>query len=181
MGAQGGSNAGSYLAAGGITQGIGAIGGAISQASAMRAQGDYQKSMSDLNARIAGIEAKDAVSRGDTAAMQYKKNVAKVIGAQRSSYAAQGVNVDSGSASDIQDQTSLQAARDVNQIKSNSWREAWGYKVEAGNSSIAGTFAQNAAKFNASSTLLTGGLQGIGAGLTAYGQYNGFSPNKRGA
>jgi len=148
------------------------VSSAYSQANALKMQGDYQKSQYEQNARIAEIQEKDAIARGDREALAVKKKVKGVIGAQRAAMAAQGIEINDDSALDIQADTAAAGAEDVLTVKNNAWREAWGYKVQASNYNAQGSFAQMASKNQAKNTLLTGGLQAVSSGLQGYKSYS---------
>jgi|6_EtaG_2_1085325.scaffolds.fasta_scaffold01903_5 hypothetical protein len=132
-----------------------------SQASAINDEGDYQKSIFDINARFAEVNAKDAIKRGDKEAIALKKQAKRLIGSQRASLAAQGVDIETGSALDIQEDTAVLAQDDVMTIKNNAWKEALGYRVEAFNFRNQGKFAKLSARNKARNTLLTSGLQAL--------------------
>ena len=141
---------------------------AYGQAQSMEAMGDYQKSMSEINARNAELQAKDAISRGDSAAEEYAKKVNQTVGAQRTAFASQGVDIGYGSAKDIQRETYEIGARDTMTIKNNAFLEAMGYKSQAAEMSRAGRMAQMGARSEAASTLLAGGMN---ASSTLYSNY----------
>lgn len=137
---------------------ISQVGGAYLQSKAQKTQGQYQKAMYDQNAKLADLSADDALRRGDKEVISLKKQGKQIIGAQRAALAAQGIEVDSGSALDVQVDTAYQVELDAMKIKNNAWREAWGYKTEALNARTQGTFAALGAKNAATNTLITGGL-----------------------
>lgn len=140
------------------------------QSSAIQSEGNYQKSISDINARFAELNAQDAIKRGDKEAIELKKQVKKLIGSQRVSLAAQGIDIESGSALDIQEDTAGQAEIDAMTIRNNAWKEAWGYRVQGLNYSMQGQFAQLSAQNKARNTLLTSGMQAYqSAGAPGFG------------
>lgn len=130
-----------------------------SQAQAIEAEGDYQQSIYNINARFADVQAEDAIKRGDKEAIQLKKQAKKLIGSQRVALAAQGIDIESGSALEVQEDTAALAADDVMTIKNNAWKEAWGYRVQAFDFRNRGEFAKLSAKNKARNTLLTSGIQ----------------------
>jgi len=144
---------------------------AYSQAQAYEAQGYYQKKMSKINASFAEMEAEDAIKRGDREAGDVRRRGKKIHGAQRAALAAQGIDIDSGSALDIQDEARSMTEQDALTVRNNAWREAWGYRVQASNATAEGRMAQLTARGNARNTLLTGGLQATSYGLQAYSAY----------
>lgn len=156
---------GGLMAAGYIIGAGNTIFGAYAQSVALRAQGEYQKSMAKINARLAGIKAEDALNQGEEAAAKIRSDAKKVVGSQRAALAAQGLDVDAGTASDLQRDTEESAARDIMTVRNNAWRQAWGFRTQA-------TFDQQAANFQAAannnlanSTLITGGTSALSQGL----------------
>lgn len=140
------------------------------QSSAIESEGNYQKSISDINSRFADINAEDAIKRGDKEAIELKKQAKRMIGTQRVNLATQGIDIESGSALDVQEDTAGQAELDAITIRNNAWKEAWGYKVQSLNYSIEGEFAKLSAKNKSRNTLLTGGVQAISS---AKGMFSG--------
>lgn len=132
--------------------------GASANASALEAQGDHAKMVGDFNAKLSEMQAQDALERGGKDAEQLQKQASRMIGSQKAALAAQGIEVDSGSAAEIQNDTKEMAARDAVTIRNNAAREAFGFKVQAMNSTMEGNFAQMGARNQASNTLLVGGM-----------------------
>lgn len=135
------------------------LGSAYSESQAEIQQGKYQKTMLDINSRFADLQAQDAIKRGDKQAQRYNRQVSQMIGQQRAGYASQGVDVSSGTALSVQQDTGDIGAEDVMTIRNNAWREAWGFKAEAINSSSKGRMARIGSRFRSGNTLITGGLQ----------------------
>jgi hypothetical protein len=146
-------------------------GGAIAGADAAMRQGDYQKQIYDENARISQIQSDDALRRSEEMAGRVRANARKVQGSQRAAYAAQGIDVNSGSAIDVQDETMTMGEQDAMTVSNNAWREAWGYRVEAHNATMKGELAKAAAKNEANNTLLTGGLKALGSLADVSGKF----------
>jgi hypothetical protein len=146
----------------GVASAAGTVGTSIAQSGAEKAQGRYQQEMFNINAQFAELQGRDAIRRGDIEASHIKTGVKKTIGAQRAALAAQGVEIDTGSALEIQEDTRALGEMDAITVRNNAWREAWGYKVEAMNSRGQGKVAMQAAKFNSQQTLAAGGLKAVG-------------------
>ncbi len=166
------SDGNSAMAASQGMQAVGSLASGYSQSKALKAQGDYQKSIYDMNAKFAQFEADDAIDRGKTAATEYKKKGKALIGSQRAALAAQGIEVDSGSAAEVQADTRIQIEKETINIKNNAWREAWGYKTQALQSSYSGEIAKAMSITNANNTLLTGGMNASTSGMKAYAYMN---------
>lgn len=161
--------AASALAVGSGISGVAGLFGASSQADAMKAQGEYQKTVADFNAQLSELQSKDAIDRGGKEAAQVKEQAKQMIGSQRAIMAASGVVVDSGSAAEVQADTQKMATQDAVTIRNNAAREAWGYKTQALNYTTQGNMQNAAAKMNAGNTLLTGGLNAASSFVSAYG------------
>lgn len=114
----------------------------ISQGSQLNAGVD------DFNAAAEQLQATSAIEQGKAQEVLLDQQIKQTIGAQRASYAAQGVEVSNGSALAVQEDTAYQGKLDALQIQTNAAIAAWGYNVEA-----QGTLLQ------AASTLTLGGLQ----------------------
>lgn len=142
----------------------------VQQAGAARMKADYDKSVADSNAKLADYQAEDAIQRGDKESSKLNKAVSGLVGNQRANFAAQGIDVGTGSASEVQRDTKFLGALDYLKIKTNAAREAFGYKVQAANYTSAGQFAYAAGQNEANNTILTGGLSALGSGIMA-GRY----------
>lgn len=154
-----------------VAQGASSFASSYAQATAAELQGDFQKSQYEANAKFSELRAEDAIRRGDREAIEVKKAGKRVIGSQRAALAAQGIEVDSGTAVEVQADTAGMAAEDALRAKNNAWREAWGYRVEAANARGQGRWAAMAAENTARSTLVTGGLKAatqVGQGVYEY-------------
>lgn len=176
------SNGSSALAASGFgVQAVSGLGAAFAQSRAASSLGHYQTNQYDFNAQIADLQAQDATDRGDIAAQKEQKTVASTVGTERANLAGEGVQVDSGSAAEIQENTKEIGAQNVITIKNNAWREAWGYKTQALGAEASGQFAGLSASNISENTLLTGGINAvgdIGKGMGAYqGYYRGSGGN----
>jgi hypothetical protein len=145
-----------------LVMGLSSVGGGIAQSQALKAQGKYAQRVGEINAANAERAADDSIKRGDKAAENARRDVKRVVADQRTATAAQGVEVDSGTAGDIMDETLEIGEAEARTIKSNAWREAWGFKQQAINATTEGKIASIAAENNARATLLTGGMNAIG-------------------
>ncbi len=183
MGASSSIMAGAY----GV-QGLNSIVSSRNQAQAIKLQGAYQKQQADANARLAMIRADDASRAGDLKAGAARRKGSAILGAQRVAAAAQGVDINSGSAADLQLETDQMSEIDVNQIKNNAWREAWGYQVQANDLIAQGNMAATSAKYNARATVLTGNINAAASFMQAGANYQkgnentpqGFKPDPNG-
>lgn len=161
-----GSGGGNIAAASLLTSSISTAANTYAQTQAIRAQADFQTSQLEMNRKIAEIKANDALKRGAKAKRDVEAQTRQLIGAQRAAMAAQGIEVESGSALDIQEDTAQLGRLDALTIKMNAYREAWGYKFEGIQLGAQAGLAQTSARF-ARTQALVGGAQSLaGAGLT---------------
>lgn len=134
---------------------------------AMQAVGEYQAGQKNAanmryNQKIAKQQAQEARERGQREKVKFMKGINKLVGSQRAAFAAQGIEVDAGTALDYQTDTRTQAEDDARTIINNAALEAWGYEVQAVNY---GQKAEVAAAEGISSgfnTILTSGLKYAG-------------------
>lgn len=84
-----------------------------------------------MNQKISQVMINDLWRQTSKDVRDYKKAVKTEIGSQRANYAAQGVNVSTGSANEMQLETAYQAEVDILTMRNNAYRQAFGYKVQA--------------------------------------------------
>lgn len=128
---------------------------AYQTAEGLRKYGEYQQDVYKLNARLAEVQARDALFRGREAQKRYAEEASKVMGTQRVRAAAQGVSLASGSPAELQAEAMRASMMDVLQIENNAWREAMGYKAQAAGALAEGAMRRAAAESQAMSTLTT--------------------------
>lgn len=162
-----GASAGIMMASSMAGQGVSSIGTAYSQSQAMRSQGEYQQRVAETNESLSKFKAQDAIDRGNRASARNDMQTKRLIGSQRAALASQGIDVNVGSAADVQEDSRAMGALDSLTIRNNAWREAWGYRVQASNDSYQGKFSRMAADSDADNTLLTGGMKAVSSGLQA--------------
>lgn len=156
--------------------------GAYASSEAIKAQGDYQKQTADINAEVMDAQASNAVSRGEREVSKLRLTGRAQVGAARASAAAQGLDVNSGSALATQLDAQEQTEKNIMTTRNNAWMEAWGYKTQATFTRSEGAIDQIASRGKAAGTLLTGGLSALAdvtKGVGAY--YKDAPPNKTGS
>ena len=118
--------------------------------------GNAAKSANDYNARVAEIQAQDALQRGKEDEALYRLGVKSLMGSQTADFAGQNVDVTSGTAVDVRADTAYLGELDAQTIRRNAQREAWGYSVQAQQSRQAGRQAQRSGYFDAAASVLGG-------------------------
>lgn len=144
--------------------------GARKQGLAAGRQADFEASLADTNAAIAGLQADDAMARGREAASKARSDTRQLLGTERTAAAASGVDATVGSAADVLRDTKYLGALDEQTIMNNARREAWGFEVEAMNATASGRLTRRAGRnaraagnIGAANSLLTGAAQMIGS------------------
>lgn len=118
--------------------------------------GRYNAELAERNADLAEQRAKDATRRGREAEQRHRVDVRRLIGAQRAAFAAQNVELDSGSALDVQMDTAYLGELDALTIRNNAALEAWGYRVQSSNLQAEADRERFSSTTGAAGTLLTG-------------------------
>ena len=134
------------------------ISGGISESQAIEAQTEFQADRLITLARLEDLKAESAVTRGRDAEAEQKIKTKLLIGRQRARLSAQGIEIDSGSALDLQLESAEFGAADALTIRNNAFREATGHRIEAIDFRSQAGFAILSGRNRARSTLLTGGL-----------------------
>jgi hypothetical protein len=104
---------------------------ALTAAQAERRAAESGADLQEFNAKIADLQAKDAVERGAESESRYRTQVRGAIGTARAGFAAQGVDVGFGSPVDVQADEAYLGELDALSIRNNAQREAWGFRMEA--------------------------------------------------
>lgn len=122
----------------------------------------YNAQAAENNAKVQDFSAEDALQRGAVDETNHRLQTRQLIGKQRVTLAAQGQDLSSGSALDVQADTARQSEIDALTIRSNAAREAWGYRVAASNDRVqaqdqlvAGEIAKTKGRNAAFQTILT--------------------------
>jgi len=165
------ASSGAMFAASAGLNGISSIGNAYAQSQAIKAQTAYQTSLANINKNFADMASDEALKRGAADVAKVQKQVRVIRGSQRAALAAQGIDIGTGSALEIQRDTENQAAKDIVTIKNNAFRESFGYKVSALEATHSGKFAELTGAFQSKMTLLTGGMDALTGGLKSYATY----------
>lgn len=143
-----------------------AIGGSMLQAKGQTEGAAYEAGLMQQNAAFKNQTADETINAGDTAADWQRVKAGQAIGTQRSVQAANGIDVNSGSSAQLQDDTAMLGELDALTIQINAAREAYGYRVQAQQDlSNAGQTVRNG------KTAATGSILG-GLG-SAFGSYAG--------
>lgn len=145
-------------------------------ADSQKKQGQYENEVAQQNAELSDFKAAQVGQIGAIQEEQHRAKVRQMAGSQRANMAANGIDLGSGTAQDIVDETYTLGEADALTIRFNAMNEAWGYRTEASNFRQQGQAAliggKNAAKGTYLSTAASligqgAGMMGAGAGAAA--------------
>jgi hypothetical protein len=94
-------------------------------------QAGYEAAIMETQAGYSEQQAKDAIAIGDEQESRHRAAVRQLIGSQRATMGAQGIDLGSGSALDLQLEAAGMGELDATTIRNNARRQAWGFSVEA--------------------------------------------------
>lgn len=120
--------------------------GQIQQAQASASASKYNAQVADMNAKISERRAKDAIQRGAVEEQKKRQQVQQVLGKQQAAMAANGVDITFGSPLDTLVDTSVLGELDALTIRTNTYREAYEYRVDAANKRSSATLDRMNAK-----------------------------------
>lgn len=164
-----------------VSVGMQALSG-YQQSRAQKSEGSFQSQQLMANSRIANLQAEDAIFRGNEDAKAHKQKVKQLIGSQRAAAGAQGIDVNTGSALDVQTDAAGQGEIDALTIRNNAFREAWGYRVQASDYQTQAEFAKLSAANKSKNTILTSGMNILSTvGDTYYKSKSGSTGSKKAA
>lgn len=105
------------------------VGGTVLSASSAYQQGQVAKATARNNATMAEYAAQDAQRRGEEEAAAVQRKGASLKSAQRVNLASKGLDLNYGTAADLQDQTDFFTQSDVATTRTNAAREAWNMRA----------------------------------------------------
>lgn len=131
-----------------------AVGGAV-QANQQRIDGEVASNVAEYNAKLAERKAQDTVNRGQEEENKHRRKVSALKGQQKAQFGASGVELDSGSASDILAETEVLGEYDALTIRGNAEREAQSLRDSARVERYLGKQKKEAGKTRAVGTAIT--------------------------
>lgn len=162
---------------------LGTVVGGVNAMNAANARAE----VAERNMQIERAASRDALERGAKEEQrQYRRN-AQRMGEIRAAQAANGIEVDFGSAADVQDDAKRIGWEDAMTVRENANREARGYDIRAWNQQTAASQAKAEGKaalvgaiFDAGSNLLGSAQQYRKMNASAGGSSKGASKNAYG-
>ena len=159
--------------------------GSVQQGKAQQAQYNYQAEVARNNAKIAQANADQQRQEGIEESRLQRLRTLQAIGSQQAAMAANGIDISSGTALDIVEDTSAMGELDALTTRYNSETQALAYEQQANNFTnqanldvFAGENAYSSGITNAIST----GVNGLGNAASVAGKWytgNSIGNNKR--
>lgn len=120
-------------AAGAAQAGIGAFQliESKNQADAIRRQANFDAQQSEFNAQFLELKKPDIIAKRDDDVLRRESQVRQMIGAQKTTLAAQGIEIDSELGQQLAETEQIIGMEDTESIRNNAWREAMGIDVQA--------------------------------------------------
>lgn len=138
------------------------------------AASQYKQQQLLTNAQLDDIHAGEEIQSGRISAeILLRRRVAPLISSQRASYAAQGVEVNSGSAQQVQESTHKEAIDDALMIRNNAWRKAFGYEFDAINERTAARMEEISDTYQKNMGWIDIGYTGLSTASQAIGMFGG--------
>lgn len=147
-------------------------------AAAANEAGKAEQRVADQNAAVARQQAEQAKQIGNIEEERQLRRVRAALGSQRAAIAANGLDVNSGTALDLQAETAGFGAADALNLRANALRQAWGFDVESVNQTNRGRAARTAGRNQAIGTLLTTGA-GMAGQAYSGGMFGGGTSSSR--
>lgn len=127
--------------AGGLVRGPVAIGmmvataavsaySAYRQSSAQKAAAQYNQDVQKQNAQIAGMQAQSVAAQGQVQQDAYQRKLAALMGSQRAALAGTGVDINTGSALSLQEDTAALGAIDTAQMRQQTAQAVWQTRLQ---------------------------------------------------
>lgn len=128
------------------------------------------KKVANRNASMAEMAAQDAQRRGEKDAIAQRQKSSAAQGAQRAALAARGLDLNDGTAGDLQDQTDFFAQSDQATVRNNAAKEAWNKRAQRDG------YAAEAESINPTANATATGLAGAASVAGKWYSYGGDKP-----
>ena len=153
-----------------VSAGVSAI-GAIAQGQAAAAQAQSQANAANYNAQVNENNAQTALQAANANEDAQRRKSAGDMGRLRAGMAENGIGLDSGTATDLTEQSAMNAEMDALNIRYQGATQSQAYKSGA---ALDRMQAQQASA-NASAAQTSGFLTAGASALGAYGKYSNYS------
>ncbi|MCG9075303.1 hypothetical protein LH435_15090 [Laribacter hongkongensis] len=154
--------------------------GGYYSAKSQKSAAQFNAAMAELNARQSEQQAQSALQQGQRQVAAITLKAGQLKSAQRAALAANGVDLGTGSAAELQASTDIMKAADAGTAELNALQAAWGYRMQGVNSKnqalMARAQARSISPFGAAASSLLGGAGQVANswyGLSKVGAFGG--------
>jgi hypothetical protein len=96
-----------------------------------RIVGRYNEGLLKDSARLADQAAEDVLKKAEFQVDDIKRKTKQLVGQQRAAFAANGIDINDGSAAEVQEDTFYWGKVDEQTVRNNAFLESYGYKIQA--------------------------------------------------
>lgn len=146
--------------------------GGFQSADITRQNGDLQNKIADMNSKFAEYDAFNARATGQTNAAKYAEQVQQTQSADKAAYASEGVDVNYGTAKNVESDNKVAAITNTLQIQKAAQNQAVGFENQAINIRLGGQMKVLQAGLDASAQESSGIMKGISTGVSGYAYDN---------
>lgn len=112
---------------------VATMAGQFVQGQAASNQAHYEQAAADANAKLAGDQARNTIDTTKKEAARRYREASQLEGQQQAALAANGVDINYGSALDVQKDSKMIASEDVGNIYAQGAQKTQGYLIDAYN------------------------------------------------
>lgn len=143
-------------------------------ARAAEQQGDYESMLFGRNAAQADLQAEDSLIRGRQDESAARRSARSLVGSQRAAFAAQGLDLTTGSPQDVVQNDAALGELDALTIRNNAKRESMGFRTQAEGYRMQGDWARRAGRNAARSLRRQSAFTLLGGAASAMSTYQQF-------
>jgi hypothetical protein len=142
--------------------------GGYQQGELIRQNGDLQASINNMNAKYSDIDAYNAETAGISESARYATVIDATIAKQRTAYASDNVDVNYGTAAEVQADSKLTGFLNTLELQRQGRERALGYTVQGMNTRLGGQMTQLQSQMDAAAAEGKGVMGAISTGISGY-------------
>lgn len=144
---------------------------AKNQADALKRRSEFEANQLEYNSKLLQIQKREILENAQNDTQRRQTQVKQMIGTQKVSLAAQGVDVGSDVAQDVEREERRVGVEDVQAIKNNAWRDAMGLEIKSQDLKTQAKFTRLSGREGARATMVTGGLNAASSIISGAGKF----------
>lgn len=122
--------------------------------------GRFDEKQQIWNAGQADRAAEESILKGERQVDDIRRKTKQIIGDQRAAFAAQGIDVNDGTAADVQGDTQYWGVMDEMTTRNNAFLESYGYKMQALNLRTQAEITRVSTDYKHRLSLIEAGMEG---------------------